>query len=195
MAILSLLRDTGSNASTMSIVRMVTDATLEEIVQPGWIGTQQIFSYDSNPNPDAFQWRIDDVVLVRFVTHADFVPYTSQWFWIVPDFKSLIPFLIMYPNTQGLTAHAGGGQVNATQLNPGTNVVTTVAVNNDSTILPFDALDQTVIVANRTIHTLAVFPAVGDSINELAINTEVTIAPGRTRMFIGVSTNNWQVYH
>jgi hypothetical protein len=191
MAILSILRDTATNASIMSIVRVVTNDILENIVQPGWIKTQQILSYDSDPAE--FQFRVDDVILIRLVDNT-FTPYGTAWFWITPDFSSLIPITSIYPNQQGITAHAGGGQTGATLTNPGINVVTTVVTANDSVILPLDVQDVSVIIANRSSHTLAVFPQPGDNISTLAVNQSILISSGVTRLFIGTSATNWSVF-
>lgn len=94
--------------------------------------------------------------------------------------------------TTGITAHAGGGQSNAVQLTTQISEVTTVAASGDSVkllaVLP--GLIQT--VKNTGAQALAVFPATGDSINTLAVNTAVYIAPGISKTFTGQDTTVWQ---
>jgi hypothetical protein len=94
--------------------------------------------------------------------------------------------------TTGITAHAGGGQANATQLSANYNEVTVVASDGDSVkLLPAQVgLRQT--VKNDGAANLAVFPSSGDKIDDQSINTSVLLAPGSSLTFEAVNDTNWE---
>jgi len=96
-----------------------------------------------------------------------------------------------YASTQGLTAHSGGGQASATQLNIGVNVVTVVVTTNDSVVLPTTVLGKTVIVQNAGGAALNVFPAVGNSINQLGANVAIQMIINSRAIFIGTQPTAW----
>ena len=80
----------------------------------------------------------------------------------------------------GFTAHAGGGQGSATTLGLGISVVTTVATDHNSVILPAGAVIggcwQTVV--NNGAHILDIYPQLGGNINGLGVNAALSIPPG-----------------
>jgi len=92
----------------------------------------------------------------------------------------------------GITAFAGGGQTNATQLTATYNEVTVVASAGDSVKLlaAVEGLKQ--IVKNDGANNLAVFPATGDTIDDGTVNASITIAPGATVTFSAVDGTNWE---
>lgn len=188
MTVTSIQRDWGPN---VNIVRIVTDSFLEEIIQPGWV-TSQRNSIRLVNNGD-FEWTSNDVVLISYPAFQNNPTgiQAKALFYVFPDFTSLNPITPLYPNLQGLTAHAGGGQANATHLNLGINVVTVVATANDSVVLPVDVLGQTVIVTNRGANNLNIFPALGDNIDVLAPNTAYSLTPGGGLILIGVTSTSW----
>lgn len=73
-----------------------------------------------------------------------------------------------------ITAFAGGGQANATQLAAQTNRVTVVATRGDSVKLQAATPGLEVTVINDGANPVAVFPATGDLINGQAANISVT---------------------
>lgn len=107
------------------------------------------------------------------------------------DRVNLLATLIESTET-GITAFAGGGQTNATQLTATYNEVTVVASAGDSVkLLPAEeGLKQ--IVKNDSANNLAVFPATGDTIDDGAVNASITLAPGATVTFEAVSSTNWE---
>lgn len=102
----------------------------------------------------------------------------------------------IYFNTQlTLTAHAGGGQADATQLNKGLNIVSTCATRLDSTKLlaSFVAGDR-VRITNRGAKTCAVYPASGHDINGLADNAPVFVLPNNSIELVAtVDNDKWVV--
>lgn len=105
--------------------------------------------------------------------------------------------------TNAITAAAGGGQANATQLNSAFNRVTTVATAADSVKLPVCAAQNApngsavgpggqVWVMNTSANSLNVFPATGDAINALAANTAIAIATVTGKVFTCAVAGTWQ---
>lgn len=87
------------------------------------------------------------------------------------------------PN-DSITALAGGGQAEATQLIQGVNHVTVCATNNDSVKLPqSNILGQFVVVRNSGAASLRVFPYTDDKINAGAANAHFDVATGTSATF------------
>jgi hypothetical protein len=86
--------------------------------------------------------------------------------------------------TDNITAHAGGGQANATPLTTSLNRVTTVASAGDSVVLPASFAGAEITVINAAAaNSMNVFPAVGDAINALGANNAFAVAAGKTATF------------
>lgn len=185
MAILSIARDWGPN---VSIVRIETDDPIETIVLQNWISDNAADIEALNNGP--FEWKANDCVLVAYPSGVVNV-LAHAIFSIFPAFDSLNPTANLYSNLQNITAHAGGGQPNATGLAIGINVVTTVATTADSVVLPDDVLGNTVIVHNVGANACNIFPFLGDYINSLAINTAISLPAGSRAIFIGTQTLKW----
>lgn len=86
----------------------------------------------------------------------------------------------------GIIAFSGGGQTNATRLLNGMNTVETVAVANDSVMLPLAIPGARCVIANTTANSLQVFgnpsnpnnAGVGDTIAVQGSNAQVATATG-----------------
>jgi hypothetical protein len=90
-----------------------------------------------------------------------------------------------------LTAFAGGGQGSAVALTASVNRVTTVASVGDSVKLPASAVGLIIAVSNAAANAMDVFPATGDAINSLAINTALRISGGTTVTFWCSVAGTW----
>lgn len=108
-----------------------------------------------------------------------------------PTFANL-PLIGGASTAIGLTAFAGGGQANALQLAASFNEVSTVATSGDSVKLPAATPGLSITVKNIGAEALAVFPFLGDSINSLAANASVFIAPGVSKTFRAQDSTVWQ---
>jgi hypothetical protein len=87
---------------------------------------------------------------------------------------------------EAITAVAGGGFANATQLTARYNRVTTVATAADSVKLPPVVVGESVFVANDAAAALAVFPfLVTDGINAIAAGSAISIPAARPRCSAG----------
>ena len=98
-----------------------------------------------------------------------------------------------YVTETGITAYAGGGQANATQLTKEYNHVTVCATGNDSVrLLLVNTVGQKLTVKNSGVASLRVFPQPGAYINSLAVNIGYDIPPGASIKFLGTAPSYWQ---
>ena len=115
---------------------------------------------------------------------------------VVAAFRGEIFGLPVCATQPSLTAHAGGGQTNATPITATLVEVTTVASNGDSVILPptlanlISGLEITISNGSAT-HSINVFPPSGEAINALAINTAFSLAAGKTAVFNCLRAGQW----
>lgn len=100
--------------------------------------------------------------------------------------------LPVFSAADALTAHAGGGQANATAINTQIARFTTVASANDSAVLPASTpgLELTVINA-AAVNSMNVFPATGDAINALAANAAFAVAATKVVTFYCTVAGQW----
>lgn len=105
-----------------------------------------------------------------------------------------IAFKSMYVGaTDSLTAHAGGGQASATQLNHGFNRIATCATLNDSAQLPSAVGGMVVIVANDGAAAAKIYGKNGltDTIDGTAGATGVTLTNAKRVIFIAIADGKW----
>jgi hypothetical protein len=98
------------------------------------------------------------------------------------------------PSVQtGIVAHAGGGQGAATALTAMNCFVSTVATAGDSLLLPPAKSGMEITVINQTATATGpnVFPATGESINALAANTAIAVAPQTVLIFFCGIAGQW----
>lgn len=115
----------------------------------------------------------------------------------------LVDKLNEFDANQSIVANPGGGQSLATLLILGLNEVST-ATNGDSVILPcLNAICQCnngcgpigpVVIKNTGPGSLTVFPCVGESIDNLPINTPVTVLSGQSLFLSDTDCSNWATY-
>lgn len=187
MSVLSIGRDWGPN---LCIVRMQVNDTLSTVSLPGYIALSSTQTSIIAINEGPFEWRQGDVVLVEFISPITGLTTGSQFFYIFPDFNSLIVLPPLYPNLQNITATPSGTQSTSAQLNTGINVITTAAAGS-GVLLPTNVIGTTVIVVNNGANPVNVFPAPGDSINGASANTAYVLPVGQLTTFWGTSATNW----
>lgn len=93
--------------------------------------------------------------------------------------------------TDGITAHAGGGQASAVALTTEVNRVTTVATAGDSVKLPASAPGLTVIVINHGANSLQVYGAATDTIDDVATATGVSQMQGSVTIYSCTVAGTW----
>jgi hypothetical protein len=93
--------------------------------------------------------------------------------------------------TNGITAHAGGGQGSAVPLTTVINRVTTVGTAGDSVVMPASAPGMQIMVANAAANSMNVFPASGDAINALGANAAYALAAGKTATLYCANAGQW----
>jgi len=100
--------------------------------------------------------------------------------------------LLVTTSTNSITAFSGGGQASATQLAAGINRITTVAAAGDSVKLPVAVVGQLLVVSNSAAtNSMNLFPATSGFINNLAVNTQLAVAAGKTVTCWGSTTLIW----
>jgi hypothetical protein len=93
----------------------------------------------------------------------------------------------------GITAYAGGGQANARALTRSINRVTTVATGADSVKLPVAVPGMQITVINSAAaNAMNVFPATGEYINALAVNTALSVVANKACIFTCAVAGRWQ---
>ncbi len=90
-----------------------------------------------------------------------------------------------------VTAHAGGGQANATALTAEVNKVTTVATAGDSVMLPASAPGLTIFVINGSSNPMQVFGAGTDTIDGVATGTGVSQMQGSSTIYSCTTAGAW----
>lgn len=73
------------------------------------------------------------------------------------------------------------------------NEVSTVTTTNDVVTLPTAAAFLWVTVINNGANTLQIFPATGDNIDGLGVNTSTTLAAGDSVTFFAIDATNWDM--
>lgn len=109
---------------------------------------------------------------------------------------SALEFATPFPVTGSITAFAGGGQADATQLANTVNLVTTVATIADSVKLPLASTwvgKAIIVVKNTAANSMNLFPGTGDSINALGPNTAFAVAATTSVILVRAAATNWQV--
>lgn len=92
-----------------------------------------------------------------------------------------------------ITAHSGGGQGSATLLTASYNLVTVVAANYDSVLLPpIPYPGDMVTIKNIGASILSVFPQTSNTINGLAVNLSIDIPVGGEITFSASSLTAWR---
>jgi hypothetical protein len=98
-----------------------------------------------------------------------------------------------FSSTDGIVAHAGGGQGAAVPLASMQNFIATVATAGDSVILPPAKAGMQIEVINKsaTAGGPNVFPAVGETINALAANTAIAVPAQTIMLFFSGTNGSW----
>lgn len=104
------------------------------------------------------------------------------------------PIVSVYTVSAGVTAYAGGGQANATQLNNEINEVSVVATNADSVKLRAATKGLRQVVDNTdSTQYCNVYPQTGDNFNGLAANAAVSLYAGSRYEFICYTDGTWSI--
>lgn len=93
--------------------------------------------------------------------------------------------------SDGLVAHAGGGQAGATPMTADLNRFSVVATAADSGLLPTSAPGLQVTAINDTGNAMQVFGVGTDTINGSAAAVGVSLAAGKTAIYSCVVVGRW----
>lgn len=94
--------------------------------------------------------------------------------------------------TDAITAFATGGQTSATALVSEINSITVCATAGDSVKLPTSVAGMQIQVSNLGAAYANVFPASGDLIDALAVNTAISLPVGRSIIFTCAVAGSWK---
>lgn len=153
-----------------------------------------VFPYTSDIIDDE---AVDASVTVQPESSVEFNCYTTvKWQTNTESLtvfdKAYITGLLYQSLTTGITAFATGGQASATALTKNFNNVTVCATAGDSVKLPSAEAGLEIVVKNSGATSLDIFPATGDSIDALAVNLAVRIAPSSVARFFAISATVWE---
>ncbi len=96
-----------------------------------------------------------------------------------------------------VSATIGGGQVNGAPLTKEYNRLINVASDGDSVVLPHVNTDlggMKVVIKNSGTGIADVFPFLGQSINDLATNVAVPLAPATVMTFLATPNETWETF-
>lgn len=141
--------------------------------------------FDPCCDDDGGEENILDNLPVHFNEQTGQAEYFNGEAWV------LLPTDVLAIATT-ITAFAGGGQGSATLLTGDFNEVTVAATDGDSVKLEPATAGKTVTVKNDGANPIDVFPATGDTINDLAVNTAIRLIPGDTKVFTAINGTNWE---
>lgn len=100
--------------------------------------------------------------------------------------------LLNMTSEQGIVAHAGGGQADATQLTCQDNRVDTVASAGDSVRLVTAIKNTEILVQNNDpLNSMDVFPSIADNILGSAVNIAYPIVAGNQSRFFCFVNGEW----
>ena len=109
------------------------------------------------------------------------------------DFKGVATFEVpvIYSAATGITA-AGTNQATATPLTKGFNNITTCSVNTKGCALPTAVAGQLCVVKNTSANDVLLYPASGDAIDLVAVDTAITLYVGQEMWFWPIDGTTWQ---
>ena len=102
----------------------------------------------------------------------------------------------VYTNTEGIVAHAGGGQqtTGASLLTTEINVIGTVATALDSVTIGAAAVSgQKMTIVNTTSNIAMIYPFTSGTFNGGTANAGIHILPGQVINIEATSATNWEV--
>jgi len=96
--------------------------------------------------------------------------------------------------TAGITAATTQTQAAATALTAMLNEISTVANANDCVVLPAASAGLPVFIINNGAHTLQIFPASSDGINDLAVDASTTLASAAKGLYVSYNSVTWELF-
>lgn len=184
MAIISIFTEAaGQSGVNPRLVKINCNDVISTVTAPGYL---------SPTNQETFPFYPTDLILVSYNGGTGFFTPKINGNIVTLQVGHTYGNNYIYSSyTDGIVAHAGGGQSAATLLTSSLNRVTTVATAGDSILLPWALPGLQLIVTNAAANSCNVFPSTGGQINTLAVNTAFALAGGKTVMFVSMSTAQW----
>lgn len=185
MAITYLKRIDGS---TNSLVQMDTSDTTAAAIAANYITAQAANIIAVNDG--GWTWEADDMILLSASDGVSWAIINSTFTSLTLIASDVVPIPVSVTN--GLTAHAGGGQASATALPSTINRVTTVATSGDSVVLPASFAGESITVINSGANPMQVFGLSADTINGQTSTVGVSQLANSTVVYFSAVAGLWQ---
>jgi len=118
--------------------------------------------------------------------------YTVGGVEIIDDLGNISPVSIRASNNPNISAASGSQGAGA--LTKDYNVITSTSGNPSAVTLPVPTPGRTVVVLNKGVYNLSIYPSSGCTIDAQAANTLITLAPGSQYNFTATSTTSWLTF-
>jgi len=118
------------------------------------------------------------------------IPTEAEFANLIESSPNIVDDGVTLSGESGVTAHAGGGQANAVVLSKKYTGITVVAAGGDSIKFPTGVCGMTMVLINAGANACDLFPAVGEQIMALGVNTAQSIAVGEVWYF-GFCSSYW----
>jgi hypothetical protein len=118
--------------------------------------------------------------------------YTVGGVEIIDDLGNISPVSIRASNNPNISAASGSQGAGA--LTKDYNVITSTSGNPSAVTLPVPTTGRTVVVLNKGVYNLSIYPSSGCTIDAQAANTLITLAPGSQYNFTATSATSWLTF-
>lgn len=118
--------------------------------------------------------------------------YTVGGVEIIDDLGNISPVSIRASNNPNISTASGTQGSGA--LTKDYNVITSTSGNPSAVTLPVPTQGRTVVVLNKGVYNLSIYPSSGCTIDAQAANTLITLAPGSQYNFTATSATSWQTF-
>lgn len=118
--------------------------------------------------------------------------YTVGGVEIIDDLGNISPVSIRASNNPNISAASGSQGAGA--LTKDYNVITSTSGNPSAVTLPVPTQGRTVVVLNKGVYNLSIYPSSGCTIDAQVANTLITLAPGSQYNFTATSATSWLTF-
>lgn len=171
-----------------NLVYMETTDTTATATAAGYITTQA--ATITAITEGGWTWETNDVIMLSASDGVSWCSINSTFTTLTPFASDIVP--LPASATNGLTAHSGGGQTNATALPSTVNRVTTVAASGDSVVLPAAAPGLRIIVINNGANPMQVYGLGSDTINAQTSSVGVSQMPNSVVSYVSAVAGLWE---
>lgn len=173
--------------ATNNLVYLETTDTSSIATATGYITYEAANINALNEGP--WTWETNDLIFLSAVDGDSICVINSTFTTLTPIASNILP--VPASVTNGIVAHPGGGQTNATQLGSDVNRVVTVASPGDSVKLPNSVPGYEIEVINSGANPMQVFGIGTDVINGQTSTVGVSQLPNSVVLYICAASGFW----